>query len=100
MIKIIYGDAESIHLDKVDMIFTDPPFEMTGKQIAAILDNFSYDHLVLICSMHQAIEFAKHTGLEFGFDLVISHVSPKKSKFLLCAQYGTQQYSIFPKKKC
>lgn len=80
MIKIIYGDAWNINLDKVDMIFTDPPFEMTGKQIAAILDNFSYDHLVLICSMHQAIEFAKHTDLEFGFDLVISHISPKKSK--------------------
>lgn len=62
------------------MIFTDPPFEMSGSTIRSILSNFNFDHLVLIASMHQLIEFSKNTDFEFCFDLVVSHISPKKSK--------------------
>ena len=80
MIKLIRGDSSKVEIPAVDMIFTDPPFEMSGKQLAQLFNRFSHQHLVLICSMHQALEFVKHTDFEFGFDLVISHISPKKSR--------------------
>ena len=80
MIRIYHGDAAEIKMPPVDMIFTDPPFEMNGAQLKSILDKFEYQHLLLICSMHQALEFYKVTDLEFSFDLVVSHITPKKSK--------------------
>ncbi|MDG2540978.1 DNA methyltransferase [Pasteurella multocida] len=80
MIKLIHGDSLKTDIPAVDMIFTDPPFEMSGKDLAGLFDKFDYKHLVLICSMHQALEFVKHADLEFGFDLVVSHISPKKSR--------------------
>ncbi|WP_109422799.1 DNA methyltransferase [Aggregatibacter actinomycetemcomitans] len=80
MIRIYHGDATEIKVPSVDMIFTDPPFEMSGKQLKDILDKFNYQHLLLICSMHQALEFYKITDLDFSFDLVVSHITPKKSK--------------------
>ncbi|UDW83991.1 site-specific DNA-methyltransferase [Pasteurella canis] len=80
MIKLINADSAKVELPAVEMIFTDPPFEMSGKELAGLFDKFDYQHLVLICSMHQALEFVKYTDLEFGFDLVISHISPKKSR--------------------
>lgn len=80
MIRIYHGDANKVNVPSVDMIFTDPPFEMGGKQLKSVLDKFEYNHLLLICSMHQALEFYKVTDLEFAFDLVISHISPKKSR--------------------
>lgn len=84
MIKLIHGDSLKTDIPAVDMIFTDPPFEMSGKDLAGLFDKFDYKHLVLICSMHQALEFVKHADLEFGFDLVVSHISPKKAVVTPC----------------
>lgn len=80
MIRIYHGDAGKLQMPAVDMIFTDPPFEMSGVQLKSILDNFEYQHLLLICSLHQALELYKISDFEFSFDLVISHISPKKSR--------------------
>lgn len=78
--RLINEDARLCDIGHVDLIFTDPPFEMPGSELHEILSGFEFDHLVLICSMHQAVSFSKLTNLDFCFDLVISHVSPKKSK--------------------
>lgn len=79
MIKIINDDAKN-QGGSYDLIFTDPPFEMGGGELHNVLNHFDFDHLLLICSMHQLLDFAKLSDLSFCFDLVVSHVTPKKSK--------------------
>lgn len=82
MIKLIKGKAEKAQIKAIDMVFTDPPFEMSGKALYNILQRFEFAHLLLICTMRQALELHEFIkdDFKFGFDLVISHVSPKKSK--------------------
>ncbi len=81
MIQLIHGAAEQQRIDSVDMLFTDPPFELSGAKLAELFKHINYRHLVLICSMHQALDFYAHSdGLKFCFDLVVSHITPKKSR--------------------
>lgn len=80
MIKLINDDAFRVAIPPVDMIFTDPPFELAGADIARLLSRVDYQHLVLICTMRQALDFYKSADLDFCFDLVVSHISPKKAK--------------------
>lgn len=79
MIKLIHDKAEN-QGGSFDLIFTDPPFELSGAKVFDALENFEFEHLVLIASMHQIIDFAKVTNLTFCFDMVVSHITPKKSK--------------------
>lgn len=78
-IKLIHGDASDFNL-KADLILTDPPFEMNGQQLANIIDQYQSDHLLMLCSMHQLLDFSKHSNFKLNFDLVIDIVSPKQSK--------------------
>ncbi|HHT7701722.1 DNA methyltransferase [Pasteurella multocida] len=80
MIKLIHGDSSKVDIPAIDMIFTDPPFEMSGKDLLKVLNNFDYKHLVLICSMHQALDLYKLSDLDFAFQLVISHMTPTKNR--------------------
>lgn len=79
MITLINDDARNVG-GAFDMLFTDPPFNMSGIDLKRVIDGFSFDHLVLICSMRQVIEFAPLSNLDFCFDLVVSHITPKKSR--------------------
>lgn len=79
MITLINGSAKD-HSGQYDLLFTDPPFEMSGHGFFQSIANIKYDHLLLIASMHQIIDFAKLTDMELSFDLVVSHISPKKSR--------------------
>lgn len=97
MIRIINDDARN-HGARFDMIMTDPPFEMSGQDLLSVLDCYEYDHLVLIASLHQIIDFAKQTELEFGFDLVVSHVTPKKSKSYAQPNYLHSNVVYFKRK--
>ena len=64
-----------------ELIITDPPFEMSGRELAGCFSQFEASHLVLICSMRQAIEFsASQADWHFGFDFVLDLVSPRQSK--------------------
>lgn len=85
-IQLICGDATDYQL-KADLIVTDPPFEMCGKQLAGIIGQYHADHLLLICSMRQLLEFSQHTDFKLNFDLVIDLVAPKQSKSLLQPNY-------------
>ncbi|WP_424411271.1 DNA methyltransferase [Pasteurella sp. PK-2025] len=80
MMKLIHGDSSKVEIPAVDMVFTDPPFEMSGKDLLKVLNNFDYKHLVLICSMHQALDLYKLSELDFSFQLVISHMTPTKNR--------------------
>lgn len=78
-IKIINGDAKD-HAIAADLIVTDPPFEMDGKELAAIIEQYDAKHLLLICSMRQLLDFYQHSTFKLNFDLVIDIVAPKQSK--------------------
>lgn len=97
MIRIINDDAKN-HGAKFDIIFTDPPFEMSGSDLKEVFDCYDFDHLVLIASLHQIIDFAKQSDLEFCFDLVVSHMTPKKSKSYAQPNYLHSNVAYFKRK--
>ena len=80
-ITLINADSATQSIS-ADLIMTDPPFEMSGKDLYNILINYNVDHLVLICSMRQLLEFSKLTDYRLNFDLVLDIASPKQSKSL------------------
>lgn len=72
---------------KCDMIVTDPPFDMCGSELGKILDRQSCDHLLLITTMKQLLEFSKSSSWQLSFDFVLDHVVPKKSKSVYQPNY-------------
>lgn len=78
-IKLIHGDAAN-HTISADMLLTDPPFEMGGKELASIISKYDSRHLLLICTMRQLLDFSQHTDLKFNLDFVFDLVAPKQSK--------------------
>lgn len=78
-LNVICDDAAK-HRIECDMIVTDPPFDMCGAALAQIIDIQKCDHLLLITTMRQLIEFCKASEWEMAFDFVLDHVVPKKSK--------------------
>lgn len=78
-IKLINGDAKNYQL-AADLMITDPPFEMPGHVVAEIINNYQVDHLILICSMRQLLEFSRRSDWTLNFDLILDIVAPKKSK--------------------
>lgn len=78
-IKLIHGNASDFNFE-ADLILTDPPFEMKGEQLANIISQYQSDHLLMLCSMHQLLDFSKHSDFKLNFDLVIDIVAPKQSK--------------------
>lgn len=97
MITLIDGNAKE-HGAKFDMVFTDPPFEMSGSDLKEIFYCYRFDHLVIIASLHQIIDFARLSELDFCFDLVISHVTPKKSKSYAQPNYLHSNIAYFKRK--
>lgn len=85
-IKLIHGDAKDYNI-KADLILTDPPFEMGGQELASIISQYEADHLILICSLHQLLDFSKHTDFRLNWDTVIDLVAPKQSKSDLQPNY-------------
>lgn len=78
-IQLIHGDAADFSI-AADLIFTDPPFEIKGEQLAKIIGQYQSDHLLMLCSMHQLLDFSKYSDFKLNFDMVIDLVSPKQSK--------------------
>ena len=78
-IELIHGDARA-YRGAADLIITDPPYDMSGKQLADILESIDARHLVLITTMKQLLEFAANSDWKLSFDFVLDAVMPKKSK--------------------
>ncbi len=78
-IKLNHGDALDFNV-KTDLVFTDPPFDMSGAQLSQVLNQIDCDHLVLITTMKQLLALVKVSDWQFNFDFVIDAVVPKKSK--------------------
>lgn len=87
--KLICGDAEK-HPQAVDLILTDPPYEMPGTTLANILNTYDSDHLVLITTMKQFLELMGTGAWELAFDFVIDGVAPKKSRSIRQPNYVHQ----------
>lgn len=77
-IIIIHGDAENYKL-QADIMLTDPPFNLPGKKLAKIVDNYMVNHLLLITTMRQLLDFMIETDWVLSFDFVLDSVAPKKS---------------------
>ena len=86
---IIRGDARN-YGKKTDLIFTDPPYEMSGKELSEILDCYECDHLVILTTMKQLIELLNSSGWQLNFDFVWDAVVPKKSKSMMQPNYVHQ----------
>lgn len=91
--KLILGDAAHQH-HSADLIMTDPPYEMSGGELANILENIMADHIVLITTMRQLIEFVNASNWVLNFDFVLDGVAPKKSKSLHQPNY-THQTAVY-----
>lgn len=76
---IIRGNAEE-HGRACDLICTDPPYEMSGAELARTLAAFDAPHLVMLTTMRQLLEFMPHTSWRLAFDFVWDGVMPKKSR--------------------
>lgn len=80
MVKIEIVNADAAEAARpVELLFTDPPYEMGGQSLARILARFDAPHLVMITTMRQLLEFTRHTDYEIAFDFVLDAVVPKKS---------------------
>lgn len=78
MITVINGNANDYSYS-ADMIFTDPPFDMSGKALNSIISKYNADHLLLVTVMKQYTEFCKLTDYVFSLDFVFDTVVPSKS---------------------
>lgn len=88
-VTIINGNA-SEHGRECGMILTDPPYDMPGKELAAIIGKFETDHLVMLTTMRQLIEFVQETSWKLAFDFVWDGVMPKKSRNYMQPNYVHQ----------
>lgn len=96
-ITLIHGDAGQL-TGSADMMLTDPPFELPGKKLAEIVARYTVQHLVLITTMRQLLEFFPHTSFDFAFDCVLDSVAPKQSKSMQQPHY-THQTVVYLKAK-
>lgn len=78
-VELIHGDAAE-YSGTVDLICTDPPYEMSGAVLAEILKNYHADHLLLLTTMKQLLDLMKSTEWQLAFDFVFDAVSSKNSK--------------------
>lgn len=93
-IELIHGDSRTIDL-AADLVIADPPYDMPGKELAEILGRIRSDHLVLITSMRQLLEFTAATPeWRLSFDFVLDAVMPKKSMNLRQPHY-THQTGVY-----
>lgn len=88
-VTLIRGDA-SDHGRACDLICTDPPYDMSGAELARTLAAFDAQHLVMLTTMRQLLEFLPHTAWHLAFDFVWDGVMPKKSRSYLQPNYVHQ----------
>lgn len=80
MVKIDIVNADAAQAARpVELLFTDPPYELGGHELARLLKGFKAPHLVMITTMRQLIEFTRCAEYEIAFDFVLDAVVPKKS---------------------
>ena len=98
--QLINGCAFESHGISADLICTDPPFDMDGIDILKAVENIESSHLVLLCSMRQAIEFSSiASNWKFNFDFVLNLVAPKQSKSIRQPNYNHVNGLYFTKGK-
>jgi len=79
MIKLINDNAKN-NSGRFDLLFTDPPFEMSGSDLLSVLNCYGYDHLLLICSAHQMLDLYKLSDLDFAWQMVLDFKTPTKNR--------------------
>ena len=81
MAQVTIYNKSALDVDiECDIVFTDPPFDMTGNELALILNKIKCDHLILLTTMKQLLEFMEVSNWVLSFDFILDSVVPKKSK--------------------
>lgn len=78
-IKLNNGNAKEF-ATSCDLIFTDPPFDMSGGDVNKVLNVIECNHIMLFTTMKQFIELMSVSDWVLSFDIVLDAVVPKKSK--------------------
>lgn len=97
-LTVINDDAIN-HRQDADMVFIDPMYDMKTNDLIKILDNYDFDHLILMASMRQQMEFFKETDLEFCFDCILDIGSPGKPKGYSMPHYTHRNIVYYRKKE-
>lgn len=92
-VMLINDDAKNISA-KADLILTDPPYNMDGRELAQIIDAIDCQHLVMLTTMQQLLEFYKYSSYKLNFDFVINAVVPKQAKSIHAPNY-THQTGVY-----
>jgi 16S rRNA G966 N2-methylase RsmD len=90
---LIHGDAND-YPRHAEIMLTDPPYELSGKTLANIIDKYPIDHLVMLTTMRQLMEFMAASEWSLNFDFVFDGVAPKKSRSLSQPNY-THQTGVY-----
>jgi DNA modification methylase len=99
MAKTFIINSDSLLIKKsADLILTDPPYDLSSIKLNRIISNFNANHLVLITTLSQLINFVKYSDYEFCFDFVIDGVVPKISRSKFVPNYVHQTCAYFKKK--
>lgn len=82
-ITIINDDSEN-HSGEFDLIFTDPPFDISAEKLATIINGFSCNHWFCIANMHLIAKIARYMPeWEIKWDVVFDMSGPKKKANLI-----------------
>ena len=76
---MIVGDAEQIKTNG-DLVFTDPPYDMPADRLARIINRHAVEHIVMLTTMRQLIEFLRITDWDLRFDFVIDNITSKPQR--------------------
>jgi len=95
-VKVVNCDS-SMFSSNADLMLTDPPYDMDGKKLSSIINRYNVEHLILLTTMRQLLDFLNASAWELSFDFVIDAVMPKQSKQIRQPNY-THQTGVYLKK--
>ena len=86
-VKILHGNNMDFQI-KADLLFADPPFEIDGADVYRTILNYDCEHVILMCSIKQLLEFfAVNKVYKLRLDFIFDRVIPMDSKSLKKPNY-------------
>lgn len=82
MIKLIKGNAFDVMttLPRHDLMFTDPPFDMSTGYLSRLMWLAPVDHALMIGTLRQTLAVCNAPGWHMAFEMVLDTVTPAYSR--------------------